>query len=146
MIIRIINNKYQRLGGTMKYIYLMLGFIFFILGLVGVFLPILPTTPFLLLASLCFARSSKKIERWFKSTKVYKKHLESFEKDKSMTLSTKVRILSISTPMIILAIYKFPILLMRISLIILMAIKYFYFLKVIKTVPATSIKKYEINN
>ena len=61
-----------------KYIYITVGLIAFALGAIGVALPILPTTPFLLLASFCFARGSEKFNIWFTNTKVYKKHLESF--------------------------------------------------------------------
>ncbi|MBR4587551.1 MAG: YbaN family protein [Lachnospiraceae bacterium] len=47
------------------------------LGTVGVVLPILPTTPFFLVTAYCFARSSEKLNNWFKGTKLYKKHLDS---------------------------------------------------------------------
>lgn len=45
-------------------IWLALGGVFLVIGIVGVFVPLLPTTPFLLLAAFCFARSSERLHRW----------------------------------------------------------------------------------
>lgn len=69
------------------------------LGAVGVALPILPTTPFLMLAMFAFARSSKKLNQWFLNTKLYKKHLEGFAAGKGMTVKTKRTIIFTVTVM-----------------------------------------------
>ena len=63
------------------------------LGAVGVLLPILPTTPFLLLAMYAFARSSEKMNRWFLATKLYKKHLAGIASGQGMTLKSKMTVI-----------------------------------------------------
>ena len=69
------------------------GFLCFALGMVGVVLPILPTTPFILVAAFCFARSSTRLDSWFKGTRVYKQVLEGYVTKRSMTLRAKLTIL-----------------------------------------------------
>ena len=69
------------------------GFLCFALGMVGVVLPILPTTPFILVAAFCFARSSTRLNSWFKGTRVYKQVLEGYVTKRSMTLRAKLTVL-----------------------------------------------------
>ena len=76
-----------------KYIFVALGCICLGLGTVGVFLPILPTTPFYLLTVFFFANSSQKLHDWFLGTKLYQKHLDSFVKQRGMLRSTKISII-----------------------------------------------------
>jgi uncharacterized membrane protein YbaN (DUF454 family) len=76
-----------------KYLYLILGMLSLGLGAAGSFFPVLPTVPFLMLAAFCFARSSEKLDRWFKNTKLYKDNLEDFVAGRGMTMKAKVRIM-----------------------------------------------------
>ena len=76
-----------------RLIFLIFGFLSLGLGCVGVVIPILPTVPFFLVTVFCFANSSQKLHDWFVSTRLYKKHLESFVKKKGMTVQTKLGII-----------------------------------------------------
>lgn len=81
-------------GGMMKKIlYIMIGCISLGLGIIGVILPILPTVPFVLLAAFCFARSSERLNGWFKNTKLYREN----NIKSGMTKQTKVRIMCLVT-------------------------------------------------
>jgi len=119
----------------MQLIYAILGFFFLGLGIIGIWLPILPTTPFLLLASFFLAKSSTKINRWFKSTKIYQKHLKDFEETKMMKMKTKLSILIFASVLLILGAIFTSIFWVKILIIVLMTIKWYVFIFVIKTVP-----------
>lgn len=117
-----------------KYTYITIGLIAFVLGAIGVILPILPTTPFLLLASFCFARGSERFNTWFTGTKLYKKHLDSFVKERAMTLKQKICILAFADIMIAIPIVLVDSLPMRITLILVILFKLYYFIFRIKTI------------
>lgn len=67
-----------------------LGFIFVGLGILGAFLPLLPTTPFLLLAAACFARSSKKFYNWLLNHKVFGTYIKNYREHRAITLRGKI--------------------------------------------------------
>ena len=120
----------------MKALYIIIGFLFFGLGAIGVILPVLPTTPFLLVAGYCFARGSQRFNDWFLSTKIYQKHLDSFVKERAMTLKTKITILSFASAMLILAFCLVDVIYARILIIAVIIFKYYYFTCKIKTIRA----------
>lgn len=76
-----------------KILYILLGCTGVGLGAVGAVVPMVPAFPFLMLAAFCFARSSEKLDTWFKNTRLYKDNLEDFVAGKGMTKKTKVRIM-----------------------------------------------------
>lgn len=76
-----------------KILYISLGVLGLGLGALGVVLPLLPAFPFLMLAAFCFGRSSEKLDRWFKNTKLYQNNLETYVKGKGMTRKTKIRVM-----------------------------------------------------
>ena len=118
---------------NMKIIYVILGFVSMGLGITGSFLPGLPTVPFLLLASFCFARGSERFHGWFTQTKIYKNYLEDFEKNRSMTLKTKIGLLCLSSTMIAFPIFFVKNNYLRLALILAVIFKYYYFIFCIKT-------------
>lgn len=124
----------------MKPLFIVLGFLFLGMGALGAMVPILPTVPFLLLASFFFTKSSKRINDWFISTGIYKKHLNDFVSSRAMTFKTKILILTLATCMLAIGFYFSP-WYAKIVILLLMLLKYYYFIFRIRT-----IKKEKISN
>lgn len=117
-----------------KFIYVSIGLICFALGAIGVVLPVLPTTPFLILASVCFVKGSKRFDCWFRSTKIYKKHLDSFIKERAMTLKQKMTILLFADFMMAFPLVMVDSLVVKCIIGLMIIIKYYYFFFRIKTI------------
>ena len=124
----------------MKIVYMLLGFICLGLGSIGVALPVLPTAPFLLAAAFFFAKSSKKLHDWFVSTKIYKNHLDSFVKERTMTLKTKISILLLASIMLAFPLVFSENIYVKVLIVGLYVVKYYYFLFRIKTISEYKVK------
>ena len=75
---------------AMKYVYLFIGSLSLILGVIGIFLPILPTTPFLLLSAALFFRSSPRAYDWLLTHKYLGPYIRSFREDRMIPLRAKI--------------------------------------------------------
>jgi uncharacterized membrane protein YbaN (DUF454 family) len=78
-----------------RYILIFAGMLSLGLGIAGIFLPLLPTTPFLLLAVFCFARSSEKLYFWLLNHKRFGTYIKNFLQDKSIPLKIKIYALTL---------------------------------------------------
>lgn len=79
---------------SVKIIFASLGLISLALGFLGIFLPLLPTVPFLLLSAALFAKSSDKLYQWLMNHRVFGKFIKNYREDKSIPLRVKITALS----------------------------------------------------
>lgn len=75
---------------TMKYIYISLGSISLALGIIGIFVPLLPTTPFLLLTAALYFRGSPRLYDWLLSRRRLGPYIRNFREEKAIPLRAKV--------------------------------------------------------
>ncbi len=133
VIVGFVALKFFPKNPLIKAIYIVLGCISLVLGVIGIFLPFLPTTPFLLLTLYSFAQGSSRLEQWFLGTKLYQKHLKSFNERRALTKKAKISILTFSTTMLLIGFYFTPSVVGRTIIAILIAVKYWFFFFWIKT-------------
>lgn len=73
-----------------RYAYLSAGIILVLIGVVGIFLPLLPTTIFLILASACFVKSSPKANEWLRNHKILGVYIKNYQEKSGLTLKSKI--------------------------------------------------------
>jgi uncharacterized membrane protein YbaN (DUF454 family) len=61
-----------------------------IIGVIGIVVPVLPTTPFLLLAAFCFVRSSDRLNRWLLSNRILGEYVRNYVENRGMPLKLKI--------------------------------------------------------
>ena len=89
-----IKKKRKITSNLNRWILIIIGSFFTGLGILGIFLPLLPTTPFLLLAAACYIRSSERFYNWLMNNKWLGNYIKNYLEGKGISLKSKV--LSIS--------------------------------------------------
>lgn len=95
----------QHSNVVVRYIFLTIGAITFCLGTAGIVLPVLPTVPFYMLTLFCLARGSERFHRMFLESSLYQKTVGAYERDKALTLRTKLSILTSVTAIMMIGAY-----------------------------------------
>ncbi len=90
-----------------------------ILGTIGVFLPLLPTTPFLLLSAACFIRSSEKLYNWLINHKLFGKYIENYIKYRAVSIKLKACTIALLWATVSISILSIDITWVRILLVII---------------------------
>jgi len=89
-----INDERKLKSNFSRWVLIIVGSFFAGLGILGIFLPLLPTTPFLLLAAACYIRSSERLYNWLMNNKWIGRYIKNYLEGKGIPLKSKV--LSIS--------------------------------------------------
>ena len=76
-----------------KIILISVGSLSVLLGILGIFLPLLPTTPFLLLAALCYSRSSERFYQWLVTNRWFGEYIRNYREGRGITSKHKITIL-----------------------------------------------------
>ena len=117
------NNKIKKekeLSKQLKVLFIGTGTILICISIVGIFVPVLPTTPFLLLAAALYARSSRRFYDWLINNRILGKYIKNYREGKGIPI--KVKIITISILWITIgcsAIFAIDILWVRILLVII---------------------------
>ena len=112
---------------TKKYIYMTLGTIFLVIGMIGIVLPLIPTTPLLLLTAFFYARSSEKLYQWLLNHRIFGKYIKQFKSGQGIPLRAKITILTLIWVTGILSIvFIIPITFVKVLLVIIfLAVSYY---------------------
>ncbi|MDH2894903.1 DUF454 family protein [Rahnella variigena] len=99
---------------------IMVGWLCVVLATLGVVLPLLPTTPFLLLAAWCFARSSPRFHHWLLHRSWFGSYLRHWQAHRALPKGAKPKAVALIVTTFAISIYFVPLLWVRILLVCMM--------------------------
>lgn len=133
-------GEIHRMKKILNGLCVVLAFVSIGVGCVGIVLPILPTTPFFLLALVLFTKGSERFHKWFLSTKLYKNWLEDFVVTRSMTRAAKIKVLTVVTLLLGIGFWFSPVF-AKVILVVVAVFHYVYFMFGIKTIEKKEAEK-----
>jgi len=77
--------------GMKRGVYIIVGSMALALGALGLFLPVLPTTPFVILAAACYYRGSKRLHAWILGSRWFGETISNYQSGRGVTLGTKIK-------------------------------------------------------
>lgn len=116
-------------------IFVGLGFFFVGLGALGVALPLLPATPFLVLAAICFAKGSERFHKWFIKTSLYLKYVEPAVSKKEMSKDAKRKTMLTLAVIFAVSFIWVPSWHAKVAIALVALFHFYYFLFKIRTSP-----------
>ncbi|MBE6023871.1 MAG: DUF454 domain-containing protein [Cellulosilyticum sp.] len=116
-----------------KYLYIFLGSLSLGAGILGIFLPIIPTTPFLLLSCYLYSSSSERFHTWLIHTKLYECHAKDFVENRQLPLGKKIGLLAFASTMLLFPLFILDSVL-KLLIIGIYIYLYYYFIFKIKTI------------
>ena len=109
----IVKSKPQRV------LLIICGTISLALGIIGIVIPVLPTTPFLLLAAACYARSSEKFYNWLMGNRVFGSYIRNYREGRGIPLKVKAIAITFLWATILLSMFFMESFFVRITLLII---------------------------
>ena len=88
-------KKSKELSAFVKKILVLIGFASLFLGIIGIAVPLLPTTPFLLLSAACFLRGSDRLYQWLMNNRLFGSYIRNYQEHKAIPLKAKILAISL---------------------------------------------------
>jgi len=112
---------------------LSIGFLSFGAGVIGIYVPLLPTTPLILFALFCFSKSSDRFHQWLVNTNVYKKYVKEFQETRAVSFANKIKILLFLYVSVGISIYFIDYRFIRLGLVGMLILQTYVLLFKVKT-------------
>ena len=118
------NNESEKISEKLKRgLFIVAGTISLIIGTIGIVIPILPTTPFLLIATACYLRGSEKLHNWMLNNRVIGEFIKNYKEGKGISIKHKIFTITLLWLTIMIStLYVVSLLYIRIILVIIATI------------------------